>query len=180
MCLLISRMGENGAVMGNAPNAHGSPRVRAALLGDVTAIATFQTECWREAYCGIVPPDYLNRVGEADRTLRWHERLVSGAREIALAELDKVMLGVVSWGATTVTDAPTLELKSLYVAADQRGRGLAATLLHASVGTRPAHLWVFEDNPRAHAFYAKHGFAFDGRRQRDPDTGLREQRWVRP
>ena len=56
---------------------------------------------------------------------------------------------------------------------------MATTLLHAAIGTRTAHLWVFEDNPRAHAFYTQQGFAFDDHRKHDPDTGLSEQRYVR-
>jgi hypothetical protein len=44
---------------------------------------------------------------------------------------------------------PAVELMSLYIDADQRGTGLAGKLIHRAVGTSPAHLWVFEDNPRA-------------------------------
>ncbi len=161
------------------PSTPGAAQVRAALLADVAAIAKLQTDCWREAYRGVVPQDYLDRVSDADRELRWRERLLTGARQIALAEADNAVVGVVSWRTIAIQDAPALELASLYVAAAQRSSGLATTLLHAAIGTRPAHLWVFEDNPRAHAFYTKQGFAFDGHRKHDPDTGLPEQRYVR-
>ena len=86
---------------------------------------------------------------------------------------------MVSWGLADVDDVPALELMSLYVDADQRGAGLAAKLIHRAVGTSPAHLWVFEDNPRAKGFYAHQGFRFDGHRKVDSDTGLWEQRFVR-
>jgi GNAT superfamily N-acetyltransferase len=157
---------------------HGA-RVRAATRRDVAAIAAFQTRCWGEAYRGLVSAAYLDRVSVADRQRRWHERLVSGARQIELAEIDTEIVGVVSWGLTDVDGAPPLELMSLYVAADQRGSGLASTMVHRAVGTSPAHLWVFEDNPRAHRFYVKEGFEFDGHRTVDLDTGLWEQRFVR-
>jgi GNAT superfamily N-acetyltransferase len=68
---------------------------------------------------------------------------------------------------------------SLYVAADRRGTGLALTLIHRAVGGSPAHLWVFEANPRATRFYGKQGFRFDGHGRADSDTGLREHRFVR-
>jgi GNAT superfamily N-acetyltransferase len=57
------------------------------------------------------------------------------------------------------------ELWSLYVLAAEYGTGLASRLLEAVLpaGT-PAELWVFEANPRARAFYAKHGFVPDGAR----------------
>lgn len=156
-----------------------SADVRTAVLADAVAIAGFQTECWREAYRGVVPQEYLDRVGAAEREARWHERLTTGAREIALAEWDTSVVGVVSWTATGTQKIAAVELASLYVATAHRGTGLASTLLRAAIGTKPAHLWVFEDNPRAHAFYVKHGFAFSGHRQVDPGTGLLEQHWVR-
>jgi hypothetical protein len=51
--------------------------------------------------------------------------------------------------------------------------------LHRAVREDPVHLWVFRNNSRARAFYAKHGFASDGHRAIDRDTGLVEQRLVR-
>jgi GNAT superfamily N-acetyltransferase len=153
--------------------------VRAVSDSDVPAIADFQTTCWREAYRGVVPQEYLDRVGVEDRERRWGDRLASGTRRIALAEIGSDIVGVVSWGLADVDDAPALELMSLYVAADQRGTGLAVTLTHRAVAGSPAHLWVFEDNPRAKRFYGKRGFRFDGHRRLDPDTGLWEQRFVR-
>jgi ribosomal protein S18 acetylase RimI-like enzyme len=153
--------------------------VRRAVLADSASIARFQTACWREAYRGVVPQEFLDRVGVAEREVRWRDRLATRSREVALAELDSSVVGVVSWAATGLPSSAGLDLLSLYVGAEQRGTGLANELLQAAVGTRPAHLWVFEDNPRAHAFYRKHGFGFSGHHQVDPGTGLSEQMWVR-
>jgi hypothetical protein len=41
-------------------------RVRAVDASDVTAIADFQTTCWREAYRGVVSQAYLDRVDVAE------------------------------------------------------------------------------------------------------------------
>ena len=57
-----------------------------------------------------------------------------------------------------------LELYSLYILARAQGRGLGAALLGAAIGESPAYLWVLEGNPRAQAFYHRHGFRPDGRR----------------
>ena len=152
--------------------------IRDATPADVGAIAAFQTACWREAYRGLVPDAYLDSVGEGDRERRWRERLTSGARRVAIAWVGDQVAGVVSWG-TAERGLPALELKSLYVGADHRGGRLAALLAERALGTAPAQLWVFEDNPRAHAFYAKLGFRPDGSRQIDPDTGVPEVRLVR-
>jgi GNAT superfamily N-acetyltransferase len=152
--------------------------IRDATPSDDRAIAAFQTGCWREAYRGLVPDAYLDAVGEGDRERRWRERLESGARRVAIAWAGDQVAGVVSWGSGE-RGMPALELKSLYVGAEHRGSGVAAVLAERAIGTSPAHLWVFADNPRAQAFYAKLGFRPDGSRQIDPDTGVPEVRLVR-
>jgi GNAT superfamily N-acetyltransferase len=151
------------------------PQLRPAQVGDIAEIARFQTNCWREAYRGIVPDSYLDRFTVSDREQLWRDRLESGARNIAIAEQYGDVVGVASWD----DNARPRELSSLYVAADQRGTGLAAQLLNHAIGTNTAYLWVFEQNPRAQAFYRKHGFTFDGTRQIDPGTGIWELRFAR-
>lgn len=153
--------------------------IRRASPTDVVEIADFQTRCWREAYAGLVPPDYLDRVGAPEREVRWGQRIATGSRAVALAELGGRIVGVTSWGTGALSDAPAVELMSLYVSASERGRGLGAQLLHHALGDEPAHLWVFEDNVRARAFYRRHDFVLDGRRRVDTDTGLVELLLVR-
>ena len=45
----------------------------------------------------------------------------------------------------------------------------------------PLYLWVAEDNPRAHRFYERNGFALDGASHTEPFLGeqLTEVRFVR-
>jgi GNAT superfamily N-acetyltransferase len=154
--------------------------LRPAEPADVRAIAEFQTRCWRQAYRGLVAQDYLDQMDGDRREPVWRQRLVTGSRRIALAEIDGDLVGVVSWGAArTSDDAPPLELKSLYVDAARHGSGVAAALMHVAIADADAQLWCYEDNPRARAFYAKQGFQPDGERIIDPDTGLWELRLVR-
>lgn len=154
--------------------------LRPALAADIRAIAEFQTRCWQQAYQGLVSPDYLDQMGADQRETIWRQRLVNRSRQIVLAEIDGVVVGVVSWGrAGTSDDAPPLELKSLYVDAAWHGAGVAAALLEAAIGDADAQLWCFESNPRARAFYAKQGFQPDGARIIDPDTDIWEIRLVR-
>jgi GNAT superfamily N-acetyltransferase len=162
-----------------SPQSGAAAQLRQAMLSDIGSIAQFQTECWREAYRDLVPQAYLDRVSVEDREVRWRDRLGSGARKIALAESGNALIGVVSWAEPDNSDAPDLELMSLYVAAGHRGSGVASDLMYLAIGAAPAHLWVFEKNPRAQAFYAKHGFLFDGHRKVDDDTSLWERRFVR-
>jgi GNAT superfamily N-acetyltransferase len=149
-----------------------------AAPSDVEAIAAFQTACWREAYRGLVPDDYLDGVTEDDRALRWRDRLESGSRHAAIAWSGDGIAGVVSWGAAD-SGMPLLELKSLYVGQPHRGTGLAADLTARAIGDRPAQLWVFEGNARAQTFYRKLGFSPDGTGRIDPDTTVWEIRLIR-
>jgi GNAT superfamily N-acetyltransferase len=153
--------------------------LRPASVADAFQIAAFHTKCWREAYRGIVPQEYLDRVTVADRHIRWRGRLTSGVRQTILALSGDQLVGVVTWGRTSVPGLPAHELMSLYVAERHRGSGIADQLLHSSISRHPAHLLVFEKNPRAQAFYRRKGFVPDGHREIDADTGIWELRMVR-
>lgn len=181
---------QGGRGCGEATPANPGLILRPAEPGDVRRIAEFQTACWREAYRGLVPQDYLDRVTVADREVRWRSRLLTGRRQIALAlpgAGGREIAGVVSWADTTAADVPgrpaddrpALELTSLYVGAEHRGRGLARALVGHALQDRPAHLWVFDDNTGAQACYARLRFLDDGERSVDPDTGLLQRRLVR-
>jgi GNAT superfamily N-acetyltransferase len=153
--------------------------LRPAVLTDIRAIAEFQTRCWHQAYEGLVPQEYLDRITVDERETRWRDRFLSGEIGMMLAEASSELVGVISWRMTNVVDAPPLELRTLYVDAAHHGRGVAAALTDAALGGRPAHVWVFEQNPRAHRFYLKQGFRADGCREVDADTGIWEIRMVR-
>ena len=66
----------------------------------------------------------------------------------------------------------------LYVYAAHHGTGAGPGLLGAVLDPdESAALWVADPNPRAQAFYRKHGFAADGAAQ--VEGGVREIRMVR-
>ena len=66
----------------------------------------------------------------------------------------------------------------LYVYAAGHGTGGGRALLEAVIDSaEPAALWVADPNPRAQAFYRKHGFAAD--RTARFEDGVREVRMVR-
>lgn len=99
--------------------------IREALPSDVVAIADFHTTCWREAYRGLVPDDYLDSVDARARERRWRQRIVAGERQVAVAWAGGLIAGVVSWATrTTTAEVPPLELTSLYVG---RPSGATAT-----------------------------------------------------
>ena len=84
-------------------------------------------------------------------------------------------------------DSP-IEIQRLYVDAAWHGRGIAPRLMQAcldaarSQGKKTVWLGVWEQNPRAIAFYTKFGFTYVGTHTfvvgRDPQTDLIMQRTV--
>ena len=85
----------------------------------------------------------------------------AGARRVALGRVGEALVGVVSWGTCDEADVPAPELMSVYLAADHQGTEVASALLTHAIGHAPAHLWVFENNPRAHAFSVDTEGTFD-------------------
>lgn len=154
--------------------------IRLAGVEDVDAVVACQDACWREAYTGLVPESYLDDpLVLRRRAERWRDRL-AGERRVFVAVAGGEVVGVASAGPSRdPVPEPALELMTLYVRAGHHGSGLASSLLTAAIGAAPASLWVFEDNARAQAFYAKHGFRLDGGTKVDEDTGVPEARMVR-
>ena len=142
--------------------------------------ATPSALCWREAYAGLVGDEYLySATVERRRLSRWRERL-AGTRAVWLADDGGLVVGVVSTDVAQDPAAPVpVQLMSLYLRSAFQGTGLGDRLLQAAVGSKPAFLWVFADNPRARRFYIRNGFVPDGAEMIDPDTGLLEVRMVR-
>lgn len=164
--------------------------VRAATPDDSRSIAQVHARSWGEAHAGLVPEALSERIDVDLAAWRWSARLRGatppggeplGAAWVAV--VDERIVGFSSAGPARDADlAPTgAELYALYVLAAHYGAGAGAALLEAAVGTGPASLWVLEDNPRALAFYAKHGFAPDGAVRDDDRWGgpLREMRLTR-
>lgn len=73
--------------------------------------------------------------------------------------------------AAAITVRPTTALERFYVHPDRHGTGVADSLMAATLdaarhlGARGAWLGVSEENGRANAFYARHGFAHVGRKR---------------
>jgi ribosomal protein S18 acetylase RimI-like enzyme len=98
---------------------------------------------------------------------------------VAVAERDGELVGIAMSGPPL--DAPAAwarQLYVLYVNAADHGTGAGPALLEAVVDPEEsAALWVADPNPRAQAFYRKHGFVADGTAQ--VEDGVREIRMVR-
>lgn len=157
--------------------------VRAATAADAGEIARVQVQGWHEAYTGRMPQSVLDDLDEARRTEVWGRIIAAGPSTLSVAEQGGVIIGFASAGPSLDPDAlpGRTQLYAIYVLAAHHGSGAGAALLDAVIGDEPASLWVLADNPRARAFYAKHGFAPDGIEKDDTAWGeaIREVRLVR-
>jgi GNAT superfamily N-acetyltransferase len=157
--------------------------IRPARVRDVRQMARVHVRCWQETYRGLMPDAVLDDPGfPAARERMWTEVLTSGRyrqNRVAVADRDGELAGIAMSGPPEdVTAAWTRQLYVLYVYAAGHGTGAGEALLEAVIDpAEPAALWVADPNPRAQAFYRKHGFAADGTAR--SGDGVREIRMVR-
>ncbi|WP_328473700.1 GNAT family N-acetyltransferase [Actinoplanes sp. NBC_00393] len=162
----------------------GSPlTVRPARAEDAGQMALVNVRSWQETYRGIVPDAVLDDPGFVPARQRfWTAALTDEryrANRVAVAERDGELIGIAMSGPPLDAGAAWgRQLYVLYVCAAEHGTGAGRALLEAVVDPgESAALWVADPNPRAQAFYRKHGFMADGAVQ--VDGGIREIRMVR-
>ena len=157
--------------------------VRAARVDDAAGMARVLVQSWQETYRGLMRDEVLDDPGLiAFRERFWIAALTDEryrASRAAVAERDGELIGVALAGPPDPPEPGwTMHLYVLYVIAAEHGSGAGSGLLDAVIDPREsAALWVADPNPRAQAFYRKHGFVPDGVAQ--VDDGVREIRMVR-
>ena len=146
-------------------------------------MARTHVRCWRETYSGLMTDAVLDDPDlPAARERFWTAALTDERyrdNRAAVAERDGELIGLAMSGPPLDDDAAwARQLYVLYVLAADHGTGAGPALLEAVVDPGDsAALWVADPNPRAQAFYRKHGFVPDGRAQ--IGFGVREIRMVR-
>lgn len=166
-----------------APGVGASLTVRPARAADAGRMARVNVRCWQETYRGLMPDAVLDDPGFPAARERFWTAALTDARyrdnRVAVAERDGEMVGIAMSGPPLDAGATwARQLYVLYVYAAEHGAGAGPALLAAVVDPREsAALWVADPNPRAQAFYRKHGFVADGTAQ--VEGGVREIRMVR-
>jgi ribosomal protein S18 acetylase RimI-like enzyme len=157
--------------------------VRPARAEDAAQMARVTVRCWQETYRGLLPDAVLDDPGLlAVRERFWTAALTEQPyrdNRVAVAERDGELIGIAMSGPPLDAAAAwARQLYVLYVHAADHGTGAGRALLEAVVDPEePVALWVADPNPRAQAFYRKHGFVADGAAQ--AGGGMREIRMVR-
>jgi GNAT superfamily N-acetyltransferase len=167
-----------------------SVTVRGATADDARAIAEVHVASWRWAYRGQVPQAILDELSVDEREAIW-KRSLDEAKGRTVVAVDPAgdVVGFVGTGPAGDDDADdaTGEVYALYLLEQATGSGVGALLLRRgeddlrSDGYRRSTLWVLTSNVRAHRFYERNGWAFDGRRStyRVGDVDLPVVRYAR-
>lgn len=143
-------------------------RIRRAVATDADALVRMHTLAHEECYGHLLPARFFEaRLSNiAVRVEQRRPYLESAEPRIIAVDAGNDIVGFADAGTGRDEDRPVeLELFSLYTLSRTHGTGLGAALLRAAIGASSAYLWVLEGNPRAEAFYAKHGFVPDGKRK---------------
>jgi ribosomal protein S18 acetylase RimI-like enzyme len=161
----------------------GYSTVRPARVEDAEDMARVNVWCWQEAYRGLMADAVLDDPDlVAARHRFWFTALADEryrGNRAAVAESDGQLVGIAMSGPPLDAAATwSRQLYVLYVRAAHHGTGVGQALMDAVLDpAESAALWVADPNPRAQAFYRKHGFAADGTSQ--VEGGVREVRMVR-
>lgn len=145
-------------------------RLRRAQPSDAASLSQFAASVFRATFGPDNDPADMESCVAASFSPEKQAAEIADTRYITL--LAEHANGFAAYAQLCTGDAPAcvtgprpLELKRLYVSPAEHGRGVATLLLHASLDAARAAsaqtLWlgVWERNPRAIAFYRKHGFA---------------------
>ncbi len=159
---------------------------RDITAGDAVLVAALHAASWRSAYRGILSDAYLASDVDFERAEFWRQRLG------VLSDADHFGLIAMHHGAPigfvfVTRDADPIWgslIDNLHVSAAMRSAGIGQRLLVAAadgIATRRwghrVHLWVYDANVRARAFYARlGGTEVEGRVKAVPD-GSRASTW---
>lgn len=153
--------------------------IRCAVEEDAAAIARIQVLAWRQAYAGMMPQDFLDRMDSVRRVTSWRRALSGqgvGATDV-VAGPDGEIVGFCVYGASRDADADAAagigELVAINLLPARWRCGLGRMMMDRLLTVASERrwqaltLWVLEANMRARRFYEAHGFAADGARQVD-------------
>ncbi len=137
-------------------------------------MARVHVDSWRQTYRGLMSDSVL----DDPELLHTRKRFWTGAltderyssNRVAVAERNGAVIGIAMSGPSQDPDATwTSQLFVLYVDAAHHGSGAGPALLNAVLHLHEAAaVWVADPNPRAQAFYRKHGFTPDGHSKAGP------------
>ncbi|MFT4213647.1 MAG: GNAT family N-acetyltransferase [Microbacterium sp.] len=151
---------------------------------DAEALGRVHATCWHETYDHLISQAALEKVSPKRLAELWTHWAQQGDEFRMVAALaDGEIIGFAGSGPARDRDAVRVrELYFIYLLDQFHGTGTGQRLFDAVVESdEGVYLWVAEDNPRAHRFYERNGFALDGAAHTESFLGetLTEVRFVR-
>lgn len=140
---------------------------------DLRGKAYVHFRSWHEAYAGIVPAAYLDRLTLEkceELAFRWRDNIIvakDGDRVIGFAGYGDAKDGAAEPNRDEKDTPRDGEIFALYVLSEYYGQGVGAALTDEAMRLlgkrRRVRLEVLADNARAIRFYEKYGFRKSGR-----------------
>ena len=145
---------------------------RNAGTRDAEALAELGRRSFVETFGHLYTPEDLAIFLANHSVESWAQELADPAFAIRIGEVGGKAVAYAKIGPPKLPFEPrgkAVELRQFYVLSDWHGSGAAGELMRwvletaRRLGGDDLYLSVFVDNPRARAFYAKHGFVEEGR-----------------
>jgi GNAT superfamily N-acetyltransferase len=158
--------------------------VREAVPCDAPGIARIHVDAWQRAYRGLMPQALLDELSVDQRERMWDGHLADDSGPATfVAVVDGAIAGFCSIAVPARdadSSATTGEIAALYVDPARWRSGVGTALMARALDELRAcedvTLWVLAGNEPALAFYARFGFAPDGRIARGETSGQDELR----
>lgn len=160
--------------------------IRPALAGDESQIAKVHIQSWQEAYEGLIPQNYLDRLAFEleDRIKMWKRTLANSQRWTWVAEGSDGIVGFILFGSPRDQNRDDfIELGAIYLLGSEKGKGVGSSLLlegfcaMKELGYQKAYCWVLEGNPTT-KFYESSGASFSGNKKEDEIRGKIFNEWM--
>lgn len=166
-------------------------RLKPATINGIDTITYINVKCWKLAYRGIVPDEYLDNLTFESRRKLIERLIVTPPFErqktlVAeqVSDSENSVVGFVTFGKANQSSkilelvyGAFGEIYAIYVEPNVWGTGVGRTLLKAAVtelrrdGFYNTLLWVYEENVTSRGFYEKLGFAADGAKRSEEISG---------
>jgi len=139
--------------------------IRKALPEDAYELTVCHISCFRSAYRGIVPDEFLeNMLAEKEqRVERYKKSLIDpGDCEYYCVIYAEKIVGFL------IIHKKDGEIWAIYLIEEFRNKGYGKAMLAFAlnelnhIGHKEIFLWVFEENTGARRFYEKHNLNFNG------------------
>lgn len=155
--------------------------IRKAEPKDAYGIARVRVNSWRTTYRGIVPTDFLLKLGS--NAIEWSEK-VRGAlakHEVKgyVATVEDEIVGFVLYGEERTRDYPDYqnEVYAIYILESHQRNGIGSLLLERAIGEMSNHgliIWALELNPYRTFYERREGQVIDAKERMFGEIALRE------